>query len=182
MFISVAHAASAAGENASLISSLLHDTSFWVGASVVSFLALLVYLGVHKTVGKSLDERGEKIQNELDEARKLKEEAQSLLAQHQRRQREAAKEADDILAHAKEEAAAIKAEISGNVDVMVERRTRLAEDRVKAAEAAAVKDVRKVAVEIATSAAHKVIASALTADAQKDSIDKAISELDRKLH
>lgn len=182
MFISIAHAASDAGQDASFIGGLLGDTSFWVGAAVVSFLVLLVYLGVHKTIAKSLDARGEKIQAELDEARKLKEEAQSLLAQHQRRQREATKEAEDILAHARDEAAAIEGEIASSVNTMVERRTRLAEDRVKAAEAAAVKDVRKVAVEIATSAAHSVIASHLTADAQKDSIDKAIGDLDHKLH
>lgn len=179
MFISVAQAA---GDASAASGGLLGDTSFWVGAAVVTFIGLLVYLGVHKTIGASLDARGEKIQGELDEARKLKEEAQSLLAQHQRRQREATKEAEDILAHAREEAAAIEGEISGSVNAMVERRTRLAEDRVKAAEAAAVKDVRKVAVEIATSAANAVIASHLTADAQKDSIDKAIDDLDRKLH
>lgn len=179
MFISAAQAATdAAGQSG----GILADTSFWVGAAVVTFLALLVYLGVHKTITKALDARAEKIQGQLDEARQLKEEAQSLLAQHQRRQREATKEAEDILTHAKDEAKAIKAEVAGNVKAMVERRTRLAEDRVKAAEAAAVKDVRKVAVEIATSAAHAVIVSHLTDDAQKDSIDKAIGDLDRNLH
>ncbi|MEO0410976.1 MAG: ATP F0F1 synthase subunit B [Pseudomonadota bacterium] len=177
-FISAAHAASEAGAHTPFYA----DTSFLVGASVVTFLAVLVYLGVHKTMAKALDDRAAKIQGELDDARKLKEEAQSLLAQHQRRQREASKEAGEILAHATEEAKAIRAEVKGEVKTMVERRTRLAEDRIKAAEAAAVKDVRKVAVEVATAAAQSVIAKHMTTDAQQDSIDKAIGELDKKLH
>ncbi|MEM1021053.1 MAG: ATP F0F1 synthase subunit B [Pseudomonadota bacterium] len=176
--ISVAQAASEAHGSTPFYA----DTSFWVGASVVTFLALLVYLGVHKTMAKSLDDRAQKIQSELDEARKLKEEAQSLLAKHQRRQREASKEAEEILAHAREEAEAIKAEVDGNIKTMVDRRSRLAEDRIKAAEAAAVKDVRKIAVEVATAAAQKIIAEHLTAETQQNSIDKAISELGQKLH
>jgi len=178
MIISVAHAASEASHSTPFYA----DTSFLVGAAVMTFLAILVYLGVHKSIIASLDARGEKIQGELDEARKLKEEAQSMLAQHQRRQREAAKEAGDILAHAQDEAAAIKAEVSGEIDTMIERRTRLAQDRIKAAEAAAVKDVRQVAVEIATNAAQTVIAQHLTAEAQQANIDKSIEDLDRKLH
>ncbi|MEM7569094.1 MAG: ATP F0F1 synthase subunit B [Pseudomonadota bacterium] len=176
--ISVAHAASDAAGHTPFYA----DTSFLVGAAVLAFIGLLVYLGVHKNMAKSLDERAAKIQGELDEARKLKEEAQSLLAQHQRRQREASKEAGEIIAHATEEAKAIGAEVKGEITTLVERRTRLAEDRIKAAEAAAVKDVRRTAVEVATAAAQKVIAQHLTAGAQADSIDKAIGELDRKLH
>lgn len=176
MFIAVAHAASEAG------TPFYADTSFLVGAAVVAFLLLLVYFGVHKSIAKSLDERAAKIQGELDEARKLKETAQTLLAQHQRRQREASKEADEILAHAKEECEAIRAEVKGEVKTLVERRTRLAEDRIKAAEAAAVKDVRKVSVEVATAAAHAVIAKHLSDDAKASSVDSAIDELDRKLH
>ncbi|MEM6680931.1 MAG: ATP F0F1 synthase subunit B [Pseudomonadota bacterium] len=178
MLIAVAHAAAEAGNAEPFYAS----TSFWVAASVVTFLALLIYLGIHKTLLGSLDARSAQIESELDEARKLKEEAQSLLAQRQRRQREAAKEAQDILAHAQEEAAAIKAEVSGSIDAIVERRTRLAEERIKAAESAAVKDVRQVAVEIATRAAQHVIADHLAKDPQAADIDASIENLDFKLH
>jgi len=158
------------------------DPKTWVAIGFIVFLGILGYLGVHRKISSSLDARAEKIRAELDEARTLKEEAQHLLAQHQRKQREAAKDAEAIIEHAREEAAIIEKDAQANVDAMIERRTRLAQDRITQAEAAAVKHVRAAAVEVASEAATKVIADHLKGGKQKDLIDSALADIKEKLH
>lgn len=160
----------------------LADPKFWVAVAFLIFLGLLGYLGVHRKISAGLDARAEKIRTELDEARTLKEEAQHLLAQHQRKQREAAKDAEAIIDHAREEAAIIEKDVQANIDTMIERRTRLAQDRIAQAEAAALKQVRAAAVDVASQAASDLIAAQLRGGKQKSLVDDAIKSVKNKLH
>lgn len=161
----------------------LADPRFWVAVAFLIFLGLLGYLGVHRKISAGLDARAEKIRAELDEARTLKEEAQHLLAQHQRKQREAAKDAEAIIEHAREEAAIIEKDVQTNIDTMIERRTRLAQDRISQAESAALKQVRAAAVDVASQAASEVIAAHLKGGGkQKSLVDDAIKSVKNKLH
>ena len=158
------------------------DPTFWVGVSFVAFMGGMAYLKLHKKIAGGLDARAERIKKELEEARILKEEAQSLLAQFQRRQRDAAKEAEAISKQAADEAKVMADEARANVEVMIERRTQLAADRIVQAEANAVKEVRRAAVEVATSAARAVIEKELSREGRAELVDKAIGELDKQLH
>lgn len=160
----------------------LFGAEFWVAVFFFVLLGLFGWLGVYKKVGAALDSRAAKIRGELDEARSLKEEAQAALAQLQRRQREAVREADAIVEQAKEEAALMQREMAGQVEALIQRRTQLAEDRIAQAELAAAKEVRAVAVDVATRAAAQAIASHLSTAKQAELLDGAIGELNRKLH
>lgn len=160
----------------------LEDPKFWVGLAFLLLIGLFVYLGVHRKIAGSLDARATKIRAELDEARTLKEEAQHLLAQHQRKQREAAKDAEAIIEHAREEATIIAKDVRSNIDAMIERRTRLAQERIAQAEAAAVTHVRAAAVEVATASATRILEEHLQGDKRKALTSAAINDLSRKLH
>ncbi|MDP2124291.1 MAG: ATP F0F1 synthase subunit B, partial [Parvibaculum sp.] len=103
---------------------------FWVLISFLMFIGLLVYYKVPGMIGALLDKRAADIAAELDEARRLREEAQQLLASYQRKQREAMKEAEDIVAQAKTEAENLAKEIRANMEAQVDRRTKLAEDKI----------------------------------------------------
>src|ERR1700743_20160 len=120
----------------------LQETENWVALGFLLFLCLLVYLGVHRKVTDSLDQRQARIKGELDEARRLKEEAQALLAEFQRKGREAEQEAEAIVAGAKAEAERIAGEAKARMEDFVARRTKMAEEKITQAEAQAVADVR----------------------------------------
>lgn len=158
------------------------DAEFWVGLAFIALLGIFAYYGVHRKIVAALDARAARIRAQLDEARTLKEEAHHLLAQHQRKQREAARDAEAIIEHAREEAAIIAKDVRAQIDVLIERRTRLAQQRIAQAEAAAVKDVRAAAVEVASAAAERVIVQHLQTEKQKALADAAIAELDRSIH
>lgn len=155
---------------------------FWILACLVAFFAILGYFKVHRTIAGSLDKRAADIAAELDEARRLREEAQQLLASYQRKQREAMKEAEDILSQAKAEAEQLAKETRANMEAQVERRTKLAEDKIAQAETQAVNDVRSVAAEVAIGAARRVIAEKVDAGQDAKLIEKSIAELAAKLH
>ncbi|RME66738.1 MAG: ATP F0F1 synthase subunit B [Alphaproteobacteria bacterium] len=160
----------------------MFGAEFWVAVFFFVLMGVFAWLGVFKWLGQTLDKRAARIRGELDEARSLKEEAQAALAQLQRRQREAAREAGEILEHAREEAALMQREMAANVEALIERRTQLAEDRIAQAEVAAAKHVRATAVDVATRAAARAIAAHLPASKHGELTDIAIDELDRKLH
>ena len=155
---------------------------FWILACLVAFFAILGYFKVHRTITASLDKRAADIAAELDEARRLREEAQQLLASYQRKQREAMKEAEDIISQAKAEAEQLAKETRANMEAQVERRTKLAEDKIAQAETQAVNDVRSVAAEVAIGAARRVIAQKVDAGADAKLIEKSIADLASKLH
>lgn len=155
---------------------------FWVLVSFLGFVGLVIYYKVPGMVAALLDKRAADIAAELDEARRLREEAQQLLASYQRKQREAMKEAEDIITQAKAEAEQLAKETRANMETQVERRTKLAEDKIAQAETQAINDVRATAAEVAIGAARRVIADKVDASKDAQIIEKSISELASKLH
>ena len=133
-------------------------------------------------VGKSLDARAEAIRHELDEARRLRDEAQSLLNDYQRKNRQAEEEAKSILEQAKRESGALAAETRKSLTESVERRTRLAEEKIARAEAQAVAEVRASAVDSAITAAEKILKSRTTGQTANALIESSIRDLDGKLN
>lgn len=155
---------------------------FWVLISFLMFIGLLLYFKVPGMVAGLLDKRAADIAAELDEARRLREEAQQLLASYQRKQRDAMKEAEDIVAQAKIEAENLAKEIRANMELQVERRTKLAEDKIAQAESQALSEVRATAAEVAIGAARKVIADKVTATEDEKLVERSIADLASKLH
>jgi F-type H+-transporting ATPase subunit b len=155
---------------------------FWVAIAFFAFVALLLYLKLPAMIGKALDKRSAAIALQIDEARRLREEAEALLAQYQRKQREAQSEAAAIVAHAETEAKRIAEEAQKALAANIARRERLALDKIGQAEADAVKEVRNVAIEVATEAARKVIAQSIDPGKANALIEDAIRELPKHLH
>ncbi len=175
--ISVAYAADAAAHS----DSILANPSFWVG--VAFFLVVgLAFRPVVGALGAALDGRAAKIKARLDEAHKLREDAQEMLATYQRKQRDAMKEAEEIIAHAKSEAERLSKQAAKDLEEALKRRETQALERISQAEAAALKEVQNVAVDVAMSAAQQVLTQSVT-DAQKAALaDAAIADLPRKFH
>jgi len=155
---------------------------FWVLISFLVFVGVILYYKVPAMVTAALDKRAADIARELDEARRLREEAQALLASYQRKQAEAMQEADAIVTQAKAEAERLAAETRANMPAQVERRTQLAQDKIAQAETQALQEVRAVAAEVAAGAAQRLIAEKV--DAAKDAaiVERSIAELASKLH
>lgn len=160
----------------------LSNTNFVVLISFLLFIAVLLYLKVPSLLGGMLDKRAEGIKAELDEARALREEAQSLLASYERKQKEVQEQADRIVTQAKAEAAEAAEQAKKDLEFSIARRVKAAEDQIASAEASAVKDVRDQAVSVAVSVAKDVVAKNMTATAGKSLIDDAIAEVEAKLH
>jgi F-type H+-transporting ATPase subunit b len=155
---------------------------FWVLIAFVAFLALLAYYRVPAVVGKALDDRAEGIRKELDEARKLREEAQSLLTDYQRKAREAELEAQSIIEQAKREAEALASESRKALTESLERRSKIAEDKIARAEAQALGEVRSVAVETALAAAHEILKTRATGATADSLVSQSIGDLSGKLN
>lgn len=155
---------------------------FWVLVSFVLFLALLAYLQVPAMIGKALDARADGIRKDLDEARKLREEAQALLADYQRKAKDAESEAKAIVEQAKKEAEALAADAQRSLTESIERRSKLAEEKIARAEAQAVSEVRATAVDSALAAAHSILKSRVTGGTSDSLIDQSIGDLKGKLN
>jgi F-type H+-transporting ATPase subunit b len=160
---------------------MLHTAEFWVALAFVVFFAILFWKGVPALIGKALDQRADAIRKELEEARRLKEEAEKLLADYERRRKAAAGEAEAIVAQAKSEAVALAAETRTSLKESLARRTKLAEDKIARAEAQATADVRAAAVEAAVAAAERLMGTKLDQAKAGDLIDQSIRELKSKL-
>lgn len=158
------------------------DATFWVGAAFVLFIGILVYLKVPGMLISALDERAKKISDDLDQARELREEAQVLLATYQRRQRDALKEAEEIIAHAKESAAREAEQAERKLEEVVARRQQAALNKITLAEARAEKEVRDTAIDIAISAATTVVTQQVQGEHSDELIDSAIQNLNRNLN
>jgi len=157
------------------------DPTFWVAVAFVCFIAL-VFKPLSKFAAGALDSRAEKIKEELDEAERLRNEAQDLLAQYQRKQSDAAKEAEEIIQHARDEAERLDHEGRARLSVALERREKLAMDRIQLAEQQAVDKVRNEAIAVAISAAESVLAQNLDKSKADALIDDSIAGLSDKLH
>jgi F-type H+-transporting ATPase subunit b len=161
---------------------MFQTPEFWVAVSFLGFVALLLKYKVPALMGRALDQRADGIRKELDDARRLRIEAQSLLEDYRRKHGEAQKEADAIVAAARKEAETIAAETRKGLLESVERRTKLAEEKIARAEAQAIADVRSAAVEAAVAAAEKLIGSRLTPQSGNSLIDRGIADLGKKLN
>lgn len=160
----------------------LSTPEFWVAASFVGFILLIVYFKVPSTVAKALDKRADDIRRELDEARRLRDEAQAMLADYERKQKDAETEAESIIKLAQEEAEALAAETRETLRVSLERRAKIAEDKIARAEEQALADVRMTAVNVAIAAAEHIIENKMTPAASKKLVDQSIKDLKTKLN
>ena len=160
---------------------MLQDPTFWVAMGFL-ILAILAVLFVRKPILGMLDARVDSVRASLDEAASLREEAQQLLAEYQRKQRAAIKETDAIAARAKEEAERIARDSTKALEAALKRREKSALDKIAQAEADAVREVQRISVEIAVDATRVLIADKLDAARADAVIDEAISDLSEKLH
>jgi F-type H+-transporting ATPase subunit b len=161
--------------------SLFANPHLWVNIGLLVFL-VLVGPKLWKALTSVLDQRSLRIKNSLDEAQKLRDEAQSLLNEYQRRQKEAAKEAEAIIVAAKELAEHHTKDAMAALDASMARREKLALEKIAQAEAQATAEVRREAVEVATAATRRLLVQALNDERATTLIDQSIKELDRKLH
>jgi F-type H+-transporting ATPase subunit b len=160
----------------------IFEPEFWVAISFFLFLALALYLGVHKKLATALDARATSIAKELDEARRLREEAQSVLADYRKKQAGVESEVAAIVSLAAKEAESLAAETRASMQEHFERRTKLAEDKIARAEAQALADVRGAAVDAAVAAAESIIAAKLTPEAAAKLVGTSIDTLKSKLN
>jgi F-type H+-transporting ATPase subunit b len=161
---------------------MTRTAEFWVGMAFVAFVLILLYYRVPKLLTKALDDRAEVIRKELDEARRLREEAQSLLSDYQKKHRNAGKEAEAIVEQAKREAEAFARETRNGLKETLERRTRMAEDKIARAEAQAVDEVRAAAVDRAIAAAEQVLREKTQGAGGAVLIDQGIRDLKGRLN
>ena len=160
----------------------LSNTDFIVLLAFILFLVILAYFKVPTMIAGMLDKRAEDIRSELDEARRLREEAQEVLASYERKLREVEGQANQIVEHAKTEAREAADQAKGQIESSIERRLQAAQDRIASAEATAIREVRDRAAEIAVSAAGEVIAGRMSDAERARMIDEAIGTVDQKLH
>jgi F-type H+-transporting ATPase subunit b len=158
----------------------LHEAEFWVLVAAVIFVAA-VGKKVARAVTGGLDARSVRIRGELDEARRLREEAEKLVAEYRAKENDAKADAEAIVAHAKEEAERIAAQAARDLEQALERRQRMAEERIAQAEAKALDEVRAVAIDVAIAAAREVIVAEIDEKRGNTLIDEAIVALPQRL-
>ena len=158
------------------------DATFWALIGLVIFLGILAYVKVPAMMAGALDKRADQIRNELEEAKKLREEAQQLLAEYQRKRKEAEAEAASILRAAEKEAAVLREEAKAKTEEYVTRRTAMAEQKIRQAETDAINEVRASAVDLAMVAAEKLIGSKVDSKASGELFKASLGELKTRLN
>jgi F-type H+-transporting ATPase subunit b len=158
------------------------NAEFWVAVAFVIFVALMIYMGLHRSILDALDQRGARIKAELDEALRLKEEAQKLLAEYQRRHGEAERDAEAIIASARTEAERVAAEAKTKMEDFIARRTKMAETKIAQAEAQALADVRAAAADAAVAAAATILTESTKGKVADDLIARGIRDVKAKLN
>lgn len=164
------------------MSGLFEDPTFWVAVGTTLFVLLVIRLKVPGQVAKMLDDRADGIRAELEEARRLRSEAEVLLTEYRKKTANAAQEAQAIIDNAKASAERMAADAKVQLQQQIERRAKMAEQKIAQAEAEAIADVRAAATTAATAAAGAVIAQRMTESKGDALIDSAIGELKAKLH
>lgn len=154
----------------------------WVAVAFVIFMAIVAKAGGFSGLLSGLDKRGERIRAELEEARRLKEEAQKLVAEYKRKQHEAEAEAEAIVATAKVEAERLASEAKAKLEDVIARRTKMAEQKIAQAEAQALADVRAAAADAAVKAAEVVLAANVTGETADRLLDAAVGEVKSRLN
>ena len=158
------------------------DATFWAMIALFIFIGVVIYMKVPGMIAKALDERAAKIRNDLDEARRLREEAQQLLGEFQKKRKEAEKEAADMVAAAKRESDLIIEEAHKKTEEYVARRAALAEQKIGQAERDAVNEVRSIAVDVATEAARKLLAGKLDENTSAELFRDSLTAVQSKLN
>jgi len=161
---------------------MFFEAETWVAIGFLVFVGLMLFIGVHRTIGKALDDRSARIKAELDEARKLRDEAAALLAEYQRKRREAEGEAQEIVSSAKAEAERLAIEAKARIEEFVSRRTKMAETKIAQAEAQAAADVRAAAAEAAVAAAEKILRQETKGELASRLIARGIDDVGKKLN
>ena len=161
---------------------MFFDPETWVAVAFVILVGVMIYFGVHNLIVNALDQRSGRIRGELDEARRIKEEAQALLAEYRRKQQTAEREAAEIIAGAKAEAERLAVEAKTRLDEFVARRTRMAETKIAQAEAQALADVRAAAADAAVAAAEKILTETVKGSVADNLVSKGIAEIRSKLN
>ena len=161
---------------------MLEDATFWALVGLILFLALIVYMKVPGKLTAALDNRAETIRTELEQARRLREEAQALLAEYQRKAREAEAEVEEIIDQARREADAFGAEAKKRVEDYVVSRTKMAEGKIAQAEAQAIREVRSLSADVAIGAAQRILSARARGAAAEGLIKQAIDDVKAKLH
>jgi F-type H+-transporting ATPase subunit b len=161
---------------------MLYEAETWVAIAFLVFVGLLAYLGVHRQIVAALDARRDRIKAELDEARRLKDEAMALLTQYQKKRAEAEGEAQAIVTEAKAEAERLAAEAKVKAEDFVARRTKLAEQKIAQAEAQAVAEVRSAAADAAVAAAEKILAEQAKGALAGELVARGIDDVRKKLN
>ncbi|CAO3443308.1 MULTISPECIES: F0F1 ATP synthase subunit B [unclassified Azospirillum] len=159
----------------------MNAPEFWVFVAFVIFVAL-VWKKASAAIGTMLDGRAERIRSELDEAERLHKDAQALLNGYQRRLADAQKDAEAFLAHAREEAARLRAQAGTDLEASLKRREAQAMDRIAQAEAAALAEVRNLTVDVAIGASKRVLSGGLPPMQADKLIEQSIGELPKHLH
>ena len=154
----------------------------WVAIGFLIFLGLLVYLGTHRKLVTSLDARQARIRGELDEAVRLRQDAEALLAEFERKGHEAEQEAEAIIASAKAEAERHAAEAKLRMEDFVARRTKMAEAKIAQAESQALADVRAAAADAAVAAAEKILATAAKGQVAEQLLARGIDDVRKKFN
>ncbi len=157
------------------------DPTFWVAICVLAFLGFLFFKGVHKVMGTALDARSTKISDELAEARRLREEAQALLASYKRKQKEAEDLADDIVKKARQDAELMAVNARKDMAERLERRTAAAEAKIKSAEVQALNEVRAKAADVSLEAAEALLRSDLKSSQHANLIKDGIAQMGKVL-
>ncbi len=160
----------------------LSNTDFVVWIGFLVFIGVIVYFKVPGRLMGLLDDRAAGIRSDLDEARALREEAQTLLASYERKTRDAHARADDIVANARAEAESAADQARADLDVSVARRLAAAEDQIDSARNAAVREVRDRAIAVATAVAGEVVARQMSESEADALIDRSIETVQAKLH
>ncbi|MHC5306601.1 F0F1 ATP synthase subunit B [Bartonella sp. LJL80] len=156
--------------------------TFWALIGLLLFIAILVAIKIPGKTAAFLDDRARRINDELEEARRMREEAQQVLAEYQRKRAEAEKEAEDIVAAAKREAASLAEEARKKTEDYVARRNKLAEQKISQAEAEAVSAVRSSAVDLAVAAASEIINRELDAKKADSLIKLSLNEVKTRMN
>lgn len=160
----------------------LANTDFVVLLAFILFVGILLYAKVPARLTSALDARAVQVKADLDEAKALREEAQSILASYERKQKDVQAQADRIVATAREEAMTAAAEAKEELKASITRRLAAAEDRIASAEAAALRAVREQAVSVAVAAAGDLLAKQMTAEGADAMIEASIKEVGERLH
>jgi len=153
------------------------EAEAWVAVAFVLFLGILVYVGAHRRVIDGIDQRQARIKAELEEARRLREEAQALLVEYQRKRHDADREAEAIIATANAEAERLAAEGKTRLEDFVARRTKMAETKIAQAEAQALADVRSSAADAAVASAEKILSTTAKGKIADDLLARGIADL-----